>query len=98
MEVFMKKMRIFFSVFCFAAVLCFPVFSFSDSLAEPSEQPKQPERIQQCINCCTDKRTACYIMNPDRRLCEAEFQNCVATCKSEGSVSSDWSECWSLSE
>ena len=91
----MKKMRIFPLISCFAAALYCPVFSFSDSIAETLEQPA---RIQQCINCCTDKQTAYFNINPDRRLCEAEFQNCVATCKSEGSVSSDWSECWSQTE
>jgi hypothetical protein len=87
----MKNMRIFPLISCFFLVLYFLIFSFSDSIAEPAT------RGEKCISCCTDKQLVCLNLNPDRRLCAAEFENCVATCKSEGAVSSEWSDCWSRS-
>jgi hypothetical protein len=50
--------------------------------------------IQTCIVCCTDKKQVFLNMNPDLRLGEAFFEECVATCKSEGDSSSEWSDCW----
>lgn len=85
----MKQTRIIF----FAAALYFLLFSLSDSVAQPTE-PDPLELQQQCISCCEDKKTACFNVNPDRRLCEALFQNCLVTCKTEGETSSEWSECW----
>jgi hypothetical protein len=91
----MKQTRIISLISCFAVAVYFLIFCFADSIAQP---PEPPERMGKCISCCTYKKDVCYNLNPDRRLCEAEFQNCVATCKSEGEISSDWSECWSQSE
>jgi hypothetical protein len=62
------------------------------------ETPKASEtRIKNCINCCNNKVPACYNFTADSRLCSAENQNCVATCNSEGSSPSSWSDCWSQS-
>ena len=55
-------------------------------------------RINNCINCCNNKILGCYNYTADGRLCTAENQNCVATCKSEGSSTSSWSDCWSQSD
>ena len=87
----MKQLRIFFLIACFVLTLYFLIFSFSDvSIAEQT-------RIQNCISCCDSKQTVCYNITADRRLCYAEFQECVATCKSEGNSPSEWSDCWSQS-
>jgi hypothetical protein len=51
-------------------------------------------RINNCINCCNNKIQACYNYTADSRLCIAENENCAATCKSEGSSPSSWSDCW----
>ena len=55
-------------------------------------------RINNCINCCNNKILGCYNYTADGRLCTAENQNCVATCKSEGASPSSWSDCWSQSD
>jgi hypothetical protein len=86
----MKQLRIFALILLSAVALYFLISSFSNSIAEPT-------RIQKCISCCTDKKEVCFNLNPDRRLCATEFQNCVATCKSEGVASSEWAECWAQS-
>jgi hypothetical protein len=54
--------------------------------------------IQSCVVCCTNKKQVFLNMNPDLRLGEALFEECVATCKSEGNSSSEWSDCWFQSE
>ena len=55
-------------------------------------------RIKKCIDCCDNKILGCYNYTADSRLCIAENQNCVATCNSEGSSPSSWSDCWSQSD
>lgn len=93
----MKQTRVISLISCFAAALYFLIFSFSISIAQPTD-PDPLERLKKCISCCNDKKTACFNINPDRRLCEAFFQNCLTTCKSEGDIPSDWSDCWEESE
>jgi len=56
------------------------------------------KRINNCMSCCNNKMKPCYNYTANSRLCRAEHQNCVATCKSEGSSPSLWSDCWSQSE
>jgi hypothetical protein len=55
-------------------------------------------RINQCIKCCNDKVLSCYNYTADNRLCRAENQSCASMCKSEGSSTSSWSNCWSQSK
>jgi hypothetical protein len=87
----MKQLRIFFLISCFVMTLYFLISSFSDiSIAEQT-------RMQNCITCCTSKEKACFNINADRRLCNVEFQNCVATCNSEGNSPSSGDACWSQS-
>jgi hypothetical protein len=87
----MKQLRIFFLISCFVIILYFLIFPFSDiSIAEQT-------RIQNCISCCASKQQACFNINSDRRLCNVEFQNCVATCNSETEAPSEWDDCWSKS-
>ena len=93
----MKQTRAISLISCLVAALYFLVFSFSDSIAQPTD-PDPLERLNKCISCCTDKKTACFNINPDRRLCETFFQECLTTCKSEGDIPSDWSDCWDYSE
>jgi hypothetical protein len=69
------------------------------AIVKAKETPKaSATRINNCINCCNNKSLACYNYTADGRLCTAENQNCVATCKSEGSSTSSWSDCWSQSD
>ena len=56
------------------------------------------KRINNCIDCCNKKILNCYNYTADSRLCAAENQNCVATCKTEGASPSSWSDCWSQSD
>ena len=70
-----------------------------NTLVKAKETPQaSTTRINNCINCCNNKILACYNYTADGRLCTAENQNCVATCKSEGSSTSSWSDCWSQSD
>jgi hypothetical protein len=90
----MKQLRIFSLISCFVMILYFLIFSFSDiSMAE--ETPEA--RIKNCISCCTGKKQICINIKADLRLCEAVFQECIATCNSEGASPSEWSDCWSQS-
>jgi hypothetical protein len=68
-------------------------FAKAKSAAEAREK-----RINNCFNCCRDKSSACYNYTANGSLCLAENQNCAATCNSEGSSPSSWSDCWSASE
>jgi hypothetical protein len=69
------------------------------AIVKAKETPKaSTTRINNCINCCNNKILACYNYTADGRLCTTENQNCVATCKSEGSSTSSWSDCWSQSD
>ena len=81
---------------CFVVFLFFLICSFTGvSIAQEDELD---ERVKNCISCCNAKTQACFNINPDRRLCTVELENCVATCKSEGKSPSEWSDCWSQSE
>jgi hypothetical protein len=59
---------------------------------------EREKKIKNCFNCCRNKSRACYNYTAKGRACLAEGQNCVATCKSEGSSPSSWSDCWSKSD
>ena len=66
-------------------------------IVKEKETPKaSTTRINNCINCCSNKILACYNYTADGRLCIAENNNCVATCKSEGASPSSWNDYWSL--
>lgn len=91
----MKQVRIIFLTSCFVMTLCIVIFFFTKiSIAEEETD----ERIKNCISCCTGKQPACYNITADRRLCAVEYENCVATCNSEGKTPSEWSDCWSQSD
>ncbi|PKN87366.1 MAG: hypothetical protein CVU51_05760 [Deltaproteobacteria bacterium HGW-Deltaproteobacteria-1] len=80
----------------YVTILSFLICSFIGvSIAQEDELD---ERVKSCISCCNAKTQACFNINPDRRLCTVELENCVATCKSEGKSPSEWSDCWSQSE
>jgi hypothetical protein len=88
----MKKLKTFSSISCFVMVLSFLIFSFS-YIAVAKETPETNDaRIENCISNCTKQQLACLNLNPDRRLCAAENENCVAACKSEGTSPSSRSE------
>ena len=78
----MKQFKKISLIACFAVIMCLLVFSFSKmSIAEQTT-------IKDCINSCEDQKQVCFNINPDKRPCEQEFQNCVASCKSGGESSS----------
>jgi hypothetical protein len=78
----MKQFKKISLIACLALILYLLVFSFSKmSIAEQTS-------TKDCINSCEDKKQVCFNINPDKRLCEQEFQNCVASCKAEGESSS----------
>jgi hypothetical protein len=78
----MKQLKKNSFIVCFAMILCSLIFSFSEiSVAEQTD-------ANNCVSSCADKKQTCFNINPDRRMCEEEFQECVASCKSEGDSSS----------
>ncbi|MBN1472328.1 MAG: DUF4124 domain-containing protein [Syntrophaceae bacterium] len=69
-----------------------------DEIAKKEEKLEaSKERIDKCINCCENKASVCYNYTADSMRCNGEKQNCIATCNSEGSSPSSWSDCWSAS-
>jgi len=89
----MKRLVIIFIVSCFALIWC-SIAAFS---AETDAEEMLDLRVKKCISCCKNEKLVCINLNPDRRLCEAEFQNCFATCRTRGAMPSEWDECWSQS-
>lgn len=87
----MKKLKIVLLV-SYCLLLSLTGVSFAEENLESSDVI-----IKKCINCCNKKYLVCINLNPDRRLCAAELDNCVLNCKTEGKTTSDWSECWSAS-
>jgi hypothetical protein len=69
------------------------------AIVKAKETPKaRNARIKNCISCCTNKQLVCLNLTSDSRLCDAEVQNCDATCHSEGASPSSWSDCWSSTD
>lgn len=75
-------------ILCLVAASGFINFTLSGNSAI------EQSRMAKCISCCAGKQQICYNMLADSRLCAAEFQNCAATCRSEGNSPSEWSDCW----
>ena len=51
-------------------------------------------RTENCNSCCASRQQQCYSDHP-QAVCDAEFQNCIATCTSQGSSPSEWGQaCW----
>ena len=93
----MQRLKIFSPVVCFVMILSFFIFSFS-AISTAEEQKQEEETpVNKCINCCAGKKKVCINIKADLRLCEAVWQTCIATCKSEGASPSEWSDCWSKS-
>jgi hypothetical protein len=67
-------------------------------IRKQKELKARQTRKNNCMNCCKSKMPACYNYTADKRVCRVEEQNCIATCRSEGSSPSSWSDCWSNSE
>ena len=55
-------------------------------------------RIQTCVSCCAGKKQIFLNLNQDSRLAEALWEECAATCQSEGKTSSEWRDCWFQSD
>ena len=91
----MKPLRVVFPILSFVLILFFFTASFSTSRAE---EEATDARLKKCSSCCMKKNLVCFNLNPDRRLCTAEYEECLKTCTSSGAVSSEWSDCWSSSQ
>jgi hypothetical protein len=94
----MRELKINFVISCIFIMLCFLTFNFAQ-IAQADQTPEELNadntRIKQCLNCCEIKQMNCYNIVADRRLCQAELENCFATCRTMGKDASEWSECWS---
>ncbi len=88
----MRQHRVVFGILSFVFILL--VLSASPSAIVAADEGPGA-KINKCLDCCTNKKLVCFNLNPDRRLCTAFYEECVKTCESEGSVSSDWRDCWS---
>ena len=73
----MKQLRIFYLVSCIVMIL-YPLAFFFPNISIAAETPRQ-----KCIHSCNSNKQVCFNMNPDKRLCEVEFQKCSDVCKSE---------------
>jgi len=71
-----------------------------DNITKKKEDEKKEsqKRIENCINCCSEKQAVCYNYTANERLCASGKQSCIDTCNSEGASTSSWSESWSQSE
>jgi hypothetical protein len=70
----MKHLKTFFFFSSFVIALSFLTVFFSGiSIAEQKQ-------TSDCVSTCAQKKQACYNINPNRTLCEAEFKKCVAAC------------------
>ena len=75
----MKQLKKISFTLCFAATLYFLFSFFSEfSIAEQSN-------VKDCVNSCKNKKQICFNLNPDRRLCEAQYQECADACTTENS-------------
>lgn len=78
-------MKKFSFMMCIMLTLCLSVFSFSGiSLAEQAD-------VNNCIKSCEGNKKVCLNMNPDVRLCEAQYKECVTACKEKKDTSSSTS-------
>lgn len=57
-------------------------FSFSGISIADQTSPKN------CAKSCEEKKQICFNLNPDRRLCENDYQNCLDSCKADSGSSS----------
>jgi hypothetical protein len=82
----MKQLKKISFTLCFAATLYFVFSFFSEfSIAEQAN-------VKDCVKSCKNKKQICFNINPDKRLCEAEFKECVAACTPSDSSSSPSTE------
>lgn len=87
----MKRLTRFSLMACMVMIL-FSAYAFCQ---DPDAGETQDLRVKKCVSCCTSQKLICYNLNPDRRLCEAEYENCFTTCKTRGATPSEWgSDCW----
>ncbi len=78
----MKQLKKISIIICVTLTLCLSVLFFSViSLAEQNN-------VNNCISSCEDKKQTCFNINPDKRMCEAEYQDCVTTCKAKSDTAS----------
>jgi len=54
--------------------------------------------IQNCVNCCNNKKQVYLNISPVLRMAEALLEECITSCQSEGKSSAQWGDCWLESE
>lgn len=51
-------------------------------------------KLHACLTCCAKKQNKCDIKDSVQK-CNTEYDDCVATCNSDGATPSDWGAgCW----
>jgi hypothetical protein len=70
------------------SLMVFFIAAFSFSGISIAEQTSSKE----CAKSCEEEKQVCFNLNPDRRLCENQYQNCLASCKEEDDSSSTKAE------
>ena len=51
-------------------------------------------KLHACLTCCAKKQNNCDAKDSAQK-CHAEYDNCIATCNSDGTTPSDWgASCW----
>ena len=78
----MKLMKNIYFIVFFAAALYFVTCFFSGYSFAEQNKPKG------CIPSCRYDKKVCLNLNPDTRLCESVFQECIAKCKQPAEESS----------
>jgi hypothetical protein len=57
------------------------IFFSSLSLAEEKQ-------ASSCVDVCKRQKATCYNINADKRICEVQYQECVAACDTKGNADS----------
>ena len=71
-------------IVCFFNLL--GLWSLSLSGVAIANQNEQEASLEKCIKSCEDSKQVCWNMDPDRRLCEAQFQLCMENCNKKYSA------------
>lgn len=92
----MKRLRLAASIISVAvlAVTVITVASAFGILSTASADNTATNKIHACLNCCAKKQNTCDA-TVNAQECSTEYDNCVATCNSDGTTPSDWgASCW----
>jgi hypothetical protein len=73
-------------------ITCVTLTLFLSVFALPRISFAVQDNVKDCAGSCADKKQVCFNMNPDTRLCEAEYQDCIKSCNVNDSTSSSEQE------